>query len=195
MSIPERFYRIARSKYHDLRDRIDDMDLEAEEREALREQTTTNRRESRRDAVRELGESPGDAQLRAAKVNAPDLGGLQPRMRTPEEIRRGASANTNSSSSNAQTNVEADPLTPHYRLLGIEVGSDFQTAQAAYQRLLSRCDASRFPVGSPEAQDAERIRERLEETFHALKDALDPISRRFDILELDESPTPSESAK
>lgn len=183
MSIPERFYRLARNKFHDLRERFDDLDVEAQEREALREQMTENRRSSRRDAQRELSESPGDAQLRATKVNAPDLGGIQPRMRTPEEIRRGAPASA-PSASNAQTEAQDDPLAPHYRLLGIEVGSDFQTAQAAYQRLLARCDANRFPEGSAEAQDAEKIRERLEETFRVLKDALDPVSRRFDILEL-----------
>lgn len=193
MSIPERFYRIARGKFNELRDRMDDLDAETQEREAQREQTIATRRQSRQDAARELGESPGDSQLKAAKVHAPDLGGIQPRMRTPEEIRKGTPASPNSSMS--QTNTEYDPLTPHYNLLGIEVGSDFQTAQAAYQRLLLRCDVSRFPVGSPEAQDAQRIRERLEETFHALKDALDPVSRRFDILELDELPVQPESAK
>ncbi len=187
MSLPERFSRIVRHKFHEIKDRISDMDAEAEEYDLKQLQTAQDRRHSRQDAVRELDDLHGEPRKPASSTIAPDLGNIQPRMRTPEEIRRGTPAG--SGSPTPQAAVENDPLLPHYRLLGVEVGSDFQTVQAAYQRLYTRCEPSRFPEGSQEANDAEAIRTRLEETFRALKEVLDPVSRRFDILELDEPPS------
>jgi hypothetical protein len=191
MSIPERFYRIARSKFHELRDRIEDMDARALEAEERREVQSSQRRNFRDEALRELNSSAGDEMARkAAPVNAPDLGGVRPAMRTPDEIRQGVPAGSARNASHANQ-TEYDPLTPHYRLLGLESGADFMAVQAAYHRLLARCDASRFPVGTTEAREAEQIRTRLEETFKVLKDALDPVSRRFDILEIDSPSTPT----
>lgn len=186
MSIPERFYRIARNKFHELRERIEEMDTDALAREEQRFQNSTSRSNSRQDALKELNSVNGEAspQPNRFPVATPDLHGVRPsqQLRTPEEIRRGApTANS--------PQQEYDPLTPHYRLLGLEPGADFSTVQTTYHTLLTRCDPSRFPVGTTEAFEAEKIRLRLQQTFQVLKDALDPVSRRFDILEID-TPTP-----
>lgn len=191
MSIPERFYRIARHKFHELKDRIDQMDSEALD---YSEQSDSRGRKPHEEALRELNASNqpgGTIPQNRTSTNTPDLGGLRSQMRSPDEIRRGVPAN--SGTQNTQYPMPEDPLTPHYRLLGLEPGVDFVAVQVAYQNLVVRCDPSRFPVGTEEAREAEKIRLRLETTYHLLKEALDPISRRFDILELDNQTPPSAS--
>ncbi len=196
MSIPERFYRIARHKFHELKDRIEQMDSEALDYTEQQSSTSSQRRSSHEEALRELNKAGSDGepvnQKNRFPATPPDLGGVRPQMRSPDEIRRGVPAG--SSANNRSVPETPDPLLPHYRLLGLEPGVDFVAVQGAYHRLIIRCDPNRFPVGTDEAREAEKIRLRLEETYHALKEALDPVSRRFDILELDNPTPPSASA-
>ena len=176
MSIPERFYRIAKHKFSEIRDRVDRWDEEAQEAETA----TVRKAETRTDARSELKE--------ALRSPAPERSDSIPpaqasTLRSPDEIRR-ASAPAPGTAGNA-SGTQTDPLTFHYRLLGVEPGTEFSEVQAAYNKLAARCDPARFPAHSSEAQEAERIRKRLEDSYKALRDALDATARRFDLLEFD----------
>ncbi len=176
MSIPERFYRIAKHKFSEIRDRVDRWDEEAQEAETdlLRKAgTRTDASSELKDALRTTSPAKSDKIPPAQAAT----------LRTPDEIRRAAAPMTNSSPSTA--NLQPDPLDFHYRLLGVEPGTGFSDVQAAYNKLAARCDPARFPAHSTEAQEAERIRKRLEDSFKVLRDALDATARRFDLLEFD----------
>jgi hypothetical protein len=196
MSIPQRFYRIARYKLSELKERFDRMDEEARvdweaDQKRRHGQYSTDARRELDDAV-EGSPSPPAA---AAPERPAATPGPLPR-RTPDEIARGVRPPAPSPAPRAtvpsQTAgpVPPDPLLYHYRLLGVEPGSDFTAVQGAYNRLAARCDSSRFPAGSKEEREARQIRERLEGAFQALRDALDPTARRFDLLEFDDAPKP-----
>ena len=104
--------------------------------------------------------------------------------RTPEEISRGSLPQTAPPpAANTAAVSQSDPLLYHYRLLGVEQGADFVTIQAAYNKLAARCDPSRFPAGSSEEHEAQEIRKRLEASYQALRDVLDPTARRFVLIE------------
>ena len=80
---------------------------------------------------------------------------------------------------------EADPNASDYRVLGVPVGSEFAAVQAAYEKLARRCDPRRFPDGSTEQKEAERILERVNASYELLKKRLDPMQSRFNNLELE----------
>ena len=176
MSIPERFYRIAKHKFSEIRDRVDRWDEEAQEAETdlLRKaETRPNAQRELKDALRTTPPTKGEGTPPAQASS----------LRSPDEIRR-AGAPMSAPSSQPLGN-QPDPLTFHYRLLGVEPGTEFSEVQAAYSKLAARCDPARFPAHSTEAQEADRIRKRLEESYKTLRDALDSTARRFDLLEFD----------
>ena len=72
--------------------------------------------------------------------------------------------------------------------MGVEPGSDFGAVQESYKKLAARCEPSRFPAGSKEAQDVEAIRKKLDASFEILRDALDVTARRFGLLDFDDAP-------
>ncbi len=194
MSIPERLYRIAKYKLTEIKDRLDQLD---EERERVAEERRA-RAESRSDARRELDDamtaptppvrsSSLPAEERSAVPSAPPL----PR-RTPAEIAAGTRPLPHTTAPPPVTTpfpqagmptAQPDPLEYHYKLLGVEPGSDFVTVQSAYNTLAARSDPGRFPAGSEEERAAQEIRNRLETSYQTLRDALDPTARRFDLLE------------
>ncbi len=177
MSIPERFYRIARHKFTEIKERIEDWDREAEAA-SLRDERE-RRLSGRTEAGRELDESLG--------VSGP---AANPRNPGPAPLRPAEACPASAPAPVSNGTVGAtDPLLYHYRLLGVEPGSDFDTVQFTYLSLSARCDPARFPAGSQEASDAEGIRQRLESSFRVLRDALDPTARRFGHIEFDD-PTP-----
>lgn len=169
MSIPERFYRIAKHKFSEIKDRVDRWDEEAQAAE-LAELRKPDARAELKEALR----NPTPA--KAESTPAPTASSV----RSPEEIRRTATPTASTS-----TGVGTDLLAAHYRLLGVEPGADFAEVQAAYNKLAARCDPARFPANSTEAREAELIRKRLEDSYKALRDALDSTARRFDLLEFD----------
>ena len=174
MSIPERFYRIARHKFSEIRDRVDRWDDEAHEADA----NGLRKVESRVDASRELREAMSNpTPVRTDSAGMPPTGAP---IRTHEEIRRAASPVPI-----GQPSTQHDPLLHHYRLLGVEPGTEFTEVHSAYSKLAARCDPARFPANSHEARESERIRARLEESYKVLRDALDSTARRFDLLEFD----------
>jgi hypothetical protein len=210
MSIPDRFLRIARYKLGELKDYIDQLD---EERETRADQEAERRRvsaDARADARRELEDavsSSGASPLPSVESRGerPAVPVQPPRpQRTPDEIARGVRPGgyvgpaqstldrtyppppgPTAAQVPVQGTAPVDPLAFHYRLLGLEPGADFTAVQAAYNRLAARIDPSRFLAGSQEERDARAIRQRLETSFKALRDALDTTVRRFDLLEFD----------
>jgi hypothetical protein len=188
MSIPERLSRIVRHKISEMKDRFDQMDAEAltdpAEMERLR------RARARVDAKQELADSmiepTPERKTPNPKVDLPAQPlKAQPQRRTPDQI--SGSGNATSSSTTAMQQQE-DPLIYHYRMLGLEPGCDFDTVQEAYNSFAARTDPARFAAGSPEANELQDIRQRLETSYRALRDALDATAHRFGLLEFDPAP-------
>ena len=173
MSIPERIYKISKAYLGQVRDRID----------------------------AELAERELDASLRGA--NAPDKEDASPdammrraeqriaAMRRDIEERNGAGTTAAGGGTAtapppvAVTPEDADPNARDFRVMGVPVGSDFSGVQAAYEKLARRCDPRRFPDGSTEQQEAQRILDRVNASYEALKRRLDPMQNRFGKLELE----------
>ena len=193
MSIPERFYRIARHKLSEIKDRIDQWDEEAKADPA--EQERRRKAAARVNAKHELEDAMGDPGVPSRQPSA-DSGPAplkpEPRLRTPEQIAGGHRGTDfrgqTGGAASTQSANQPDPLEYHYRLMGVEPGMEFSTVQAAYNKLTARADPGRFPAGSNEAREAQAIRDRAETSYRILRDALDPTSRRFDLIELDDRP-------
>ena len=196
MSIPDRLGRIMRHKLNEIKDKFDQLDEEAladpAEIERLR------RAEARLAAKQEMEEamqSPGYASANAgvrssetrttapltapAPTSAPSSGA---RMRTPEEITGAARP-----SSSHQSQI-SDPLAAHYKMLGLPPGAELAEVQRAYNSLSARISSSQFAAGSPEARELDEIRDRLEGSYKALREALDTTAHRFGMLEFDPRP-------
>jgi hypothetical protein len=183
MSIPDRFYRIAKYKLREIKERWDDLDMRYVESETGQRKPADARRESERelddiDDARVISAPPP---LRTPEQIAPAIAPTAPRSAQSTGYAR-PSAPPPSAPAQSQAS-SPDPLAYHYRLLGVEVGADFSVVQSAYNRLAARSDPARFPAGSEDARTAESIRARLDASYAALRDALDPTARRFDLLE------------
>ena len=214
MSIPDRFARIARHKFNEIKDRIDQWDSEAEERADAKTRRESDAKSEANRAQRELDDSMDEPRAFPKETGSAS----RPAPRTPAEIARGVSnpnyaPQTPASSglgplgktlsgsggnggggggnSGAGTQDGDASLDYHYRLLGVEPGSDFTTVQSAYNKFAARCDVSRFPAGSKEAQEAEKIRKKLDVSFDILRAALDVTARRFGLLDFDDAPASS----
>jgi hypothetical protein len=185
LSIPERLFRISKAYLNQVRDRIDaelaereleaslDRDPDLPDRDDASPEAMMRRAEARiaaarRDMERQIGErTPG-----AAPVPAP-----------PVEI--GAQPATVTAPAAATKTVDTYPNAADFRVLGVPVGSDLPTVQAAYEKLSRRCDPRRFPEGSNEQKEADRILARVNVAYDALRKRLDPTENRFGKLELE----------
>jgi len=177
MSIPERLYRLARGKIGEIKDMFDGSEDEEIDPELLARVQRAQARKSARTELEDAMNVDGNAPYRSPISAAPARAAAAPR--TPEQIRGGSSTPVNTSPDPA-----LEQLAPHYRLLGLEPGTDFATVQAVYEKLLSRCSPDRFTPGSPEALEAQDIEHKLQATYKVLREALDPTARRFDMLEI-----------
>jgi len=153
---------------------FDNEDIELDPEVLARIQRSQARKSAREELADVLEEVPPAHALSAPAPRT--AAGL----RTPDEIRGGAPYHAPP----AVAPVQDDGLAAHYRLLGVEQGADFATVQAVYDKLSSRCSPDKFPPGSPEAAEAQDIHNRLEATYKALREALDPTARRFDMLDI-----------
>ncbi len=79
---------------------------------------------------------------------------------------------------------EPDPMMIHYKVLGVPRNADISVIKDAWMNLRRRCDPSRFPEGSEERVTAKNIQKRVDESWKAIRDFLDPQSGRFDKLEI-----------
>jgi len=111
-----------------------------------------------------------------------------------DSVRRQADAQRETVPSGAEPKAEntaqtALGLTPEeasaYRILGVAVGADFATVQAAYGKLSARCDPRRYPDNSPEQAQAQAILEKVNQAMDTLRKRLDPTNHRFGKLELE----------
>ncbi|HVK03828.1 MAG TPA: J domain-containing protein [Armatimonadaceae bacterium] len=96
-----------------------------------------------------------------------------------------AQAATRGGGSSSAAVESSDPNASDYRILGVPIASDLATVQAAYEKLARRCDPRRFPDGSTEQKEAERILVRVNAAYDALRRRLDPTENRFGKLELE----------
>jgi len=71
-----------------------------------------------------------------------------------------------------------------YQILGIPAGSNIEAVRDAYQKLTARAAPDRFPAGSKEQAEAQRIERRACAAYMMLADALSPADDRFDRLEI-----------
>lgn len=176
MSIPERLFKISKAYLGQVRDRIDSELAERELEASLREANGPDRDDAGSDAMMRRAEERIAAMRReidarntasgrggAASAPAPDAATLAPTTAT----------------------MEADPNAKDFRVMGVPVGSDLSTVEAAYEKLARRCDPRRFPDGSSEQQEAERILAKVNVSYEALKTRLDPMQNRFGKLELE----------
>ena len=162
MSFSRRIRNIAVTQIGAIKDRLDRIDSEANQHELNAAMMDRNSRQ-------ELDDPFGDL----------------PRRRSPEEIARGGAPSQPTVERKAEPlkPIEVNPLTHHYRVMGVEDGSDFMVVQNAYSRLSARCDPSKFEQASEEYNTVLEIKKRVDASFEALRDSLDPSVGRFDKLE------------
>ena len=90
-----------------------------------------------------------------------------------------------------RTEVITRPATPEeartwaMKILGIADGSDFTEIRKAFERLNTRSDPTKFPVGSPEAKQAGEIQAKVRQAYTILTDEIDSTEKRFKSLEID----------
>ncbi len=160
MSLPERFYRIARYKLNELRDQLERMDAEYAEKQG-----------GRQEAEKELVES----------INPP-VSTQTPAQYPPRTVQN---ATVSAARTAAAPATAADPLAYHFALMGLPPGSDLNSVERAYQSLAARADPARFPEGSQDAATARSLRDRIENSYKILRENLDMTTQRFDRLEFD----------
>lgn len=207
MSIPDRFYRIAKHKMVEIKDWFDKVDEEEDTIASERLRTAGERTDAHRelaDAMEAPPSAPSASSSRQASapsaprssssaipLNPPRMNSLSSTYAGTRISRPPSEVNATASSSAAQSIQAPDPLEFHYKRLGVETGSDFASVQYAYNRLAARSDSARFPAGSEEEKECLEIRQRLEASFKILREALDQTARRFDLLEFDPLPPAS----
>ena len=171
MSLSRRLRNIAKTQLNNIKERLDRIDEEAE--------ADVLEKRAERDALKELND-PTDIRLMR---------------RSPEESAAGSAAARRTAtapaaavpapSTVATPPASQDPLTPHYRVLGLEPGADLSAVDAAYAKLQQGRDlVGKFPEGSDDQKAAVEIFKRVDGAYNALRDALDPTAGRFDKLEL-----------
>ncbi|MBC8141878.1 MAG: hypothetical protein H7Y38_10610 [Armatimonadetes bacterium] len=78
-----------------------------------------------------------------------------------------------------------DPNAADYKVLGLTPESDYPSVQAAYEKLVARCDPRRFADGSGEQAQAQVILDRVNGAYENLRKRLSPTESRFGKLELE----------
>lgn len=177
MSIPERIFNISKSYLNSVRDRIDNELAERELQAATDAQVA---------GLPPTDDSSPEAMIRRAEARIAALR-REAEARTAEgrAAQTPPQSGTTSQTPEATAAQNADPNASDFRILGVPIGSDFATVQAAYEKLAQRCDPRRFPDGSVEQKEAEKILAKINVSFDALKKRLDPTVTRFDKLEFE----------
>jgi hypothetical protein len=202
VSIPERILRISKAYLNQVRDRID-TELTDAERELDAGRPGSVDSTTRRESAAAMSESDAEAMMRRAEeriaaarrdlegrtelrrpsADAPTAGTTAATAANGAAAANGNAAGTSSAANLAARN--ADPNATDFRVLGVEVGSDLPTVTSAYEKLARRCDPRRFPDGSTEQKEAERILTRVNASYEALRKRLDPTQNRFGKLEFE----------
>ena len=208
MSIPNRIFQISKAYLNQVRERIDSElsereldagiggDTPSPTRSSDSEYRSTSprtvdpavsaademmrRAEERIAAARRDMESRGELDTPIASTNTPSSS-----VTSSSSSSSTTGSSSTASSSAASGAVSNDPNASDYRVLGVPIGSDLGTVQSAFEKLARRCDPRRFPDKSREQKDAQRILERVNVAFEALRKRLDPTENRFGKLELE----------
>lgn len=188
MSIPERVFNLGKTYLHRVKDRID---AELTEREQAMNELDTrlgdDRPPARRADTSESGyDSSPDALMRRAEERiaaARRVADSRADLASALDGNRASDVLPTSATTSPAT--ETDPNASDYRVLGLPVAADLSAVQAAYEMLTRRCDPRRFPEGSQEQKDAERILARVNTAYEALRKRLDPTENRFGKLEFE----------
>lgn len=184
MGIPERIYRIGKAYINQIRDRVDEGLDKIDDRLA--------------DAERELSSEPGATAPSLAEDTSPEgmmrraeerIAAARRNLESRTEL-RGETANATTATATVDpatkpTTATNNPNESDYKMLGVPIGADLPTIQAAYEKLALRCDPRRFPDGSVEQQEAQKILARINVSYEALRRRLDPTESRFGKLELE----------
>ncbi len=207
MSIPNRIFRISKAYLNQVRERIDselsERELDAGIAGDAPSPSPTSDREYRAANPRTVDPavSAADEMMRRAEeriaaarrdmesrgeldtpITSTGTSSSSSTSSTSGSSTTGSSSTTSSAASAAASN---DPNASDYRVLGVPIGSDLGTVQSAFEKLARRCDPRRFPENSREQKDAQRILERVNVAFEALRKRLDPTENRFGKLELE----------
>ncbi len=78
-----------------------------------------------------------------------------------------------------------DPDAWARKILGVSANAEFTEIRAAFERLNSRSDPSKFPAGSQEAAQASEIQQRVRKAYAILSEGVDTTEKRFRSLEID----------
>ncbi len=175
-------------------------------RDAIDDKLTDAERSVSKD---ELDRDPGDGDDSFSRGNAYDNDPDALMRRAEERInaaRRTADANlelarAQADTTNAETKPDVtlatraaapkiavipdDPNATDYKVLGLTAGSDYPSVQAAYEKLVARCDPRRFADGSGEQAQAQVILDRVNGAYENLRKQLSPTESRFGKLELE----------
>lgn len=71
------------------------------------------------------------------------------------------------------------------KVLGVSDSADFAEIRTCFDRIIKRTDPANFPVGSPEATQAEAIHRRVHQAYSILTEGMDATEKRFRTLEID----------
>lgn len=116
------------------------------------------------DRIKQIERDLAESELEESMRNPPPV--AAPPLRTPEQI-------------------AADRIATARRLLGITEKDGFLEIRAAFERLNSRSDPSKFPDRSEEQRQAEQIQKRVYWAYQVLTESVDVTIKRFSTLELD----------
>ncbi|MCL4283902.1 MAG: hypothetical protein KJZ62_02255 [Fimbriimonadaceae bacterium] len=116
------------------------------------------------DRIKQIERDLAESELEESMRNPPPV--AAPPLRTPEQI-------------------AADRIATARRLLGITEKDGFPEIRAAFERLSSRSDPSKFPDRSEEQRQAEQIQKRVHWAYQVLTESVDVTIKRFSTLELD----------
>lgn len=70
-------------------------------------------------------------------------------------------------------------------ILGVRPEDDFAALRKAYERLTKRTDPALFPAGTPEADQAAKLRAKVDWAYQFLTASTDATAKRFGSLEIE----------
>lgn len=169
MSVPDRIYNIAKSYLDAARGRLDEIDTSAiaELEGALAPGGSVS-----------MSDDPmARAAAKIASTNSQAAAWREQRMPV-------SYSPVQASTPVAEAAIPSDPVATAYKVIGVAPGSDIDAVTVAVAGLRERAAPSRFPEGSLERLEAERIQQRVDQAFTVLQNALGAPTTRFDRLEL-----------
>jgi len=175
MSVPDRIYQMAKAYLDAARGRLDEIDSRAQS-ELEKALSPGGSARSSVDGIYSNMDDPmsrAEAKIANARGEAAARSQLQPQR-----------YNFSTADPSVNAGPDPDPVQTAYRVIGVPIGSDMTTINAAVQKLRERAAPERFPEGSVEREDATRIQARVDNAYAVLEETLGVQKNRFDRLEL-----------